>query len=102
RAGEGEGAELGRRAGIDRGLRAGKGQVEREIRSVNEFAVKAESWARRKQQAARRAIVGNAAKIAELSDDFAARIDHHDLVLLVGIDPEIVIGVDRDTVGRVN
>jgi hypothetical protein len=99
---DGEVPDLERPAGIDRGLRAGKGQIEREIRSVDEFAVKAESWARRKQQAARRAIVGNAVEIAELGDDFAARIDHHDLVLLVGIDPEIVIGVDRDAVGRVN
>jgi hypothetical protein len=99
---DGEVLDLERPAGIDRGLRAGKGQVEREIRSVDEFAVKAESRARRKQQAARCAIVGNAVEIAELGDDFAARIDHHDLVLLIGVDPEIVLGVDRDAVGRVD
>ena len=40
---DGEVLDLERPARIDRGLRAGKGQVEREIRSVDKFAVKAES-----------------------------------------------------------
>src|SRR5262249_61650190 len=57
---DGEVPDLERPAGIDRGLRAGKGQVEREIRSVDEFSVKAESWARREKQTAGRALGGNA------------------------------------------
>src|SRR5262249_8845036 len=99
---DGEVPDLERPAGIDRGLRAGKGQVEREIRSVNELAVKAESWARPEQQAARRAFVGIAVETAELSVPLAARSDHHDPVLLMGTAPQLVVGVDRVAVGRVN
>src|SRR5262249_62234003 len=54
---DGEVPDLERPAGIDRGLRAGKGQVERGIRRVDEFCVKAERVARPEQQAPRRAIL---------------------------------------------
>src|SRR5262249_55290383 len=99
---DGEVPDLERPAGIDRGLCAGKGQGGRGIPSVDEFSLKDEGWARRKQTARGRAILKNALKIAEFSDYFAARIDHHYLVLLIGIAPQIVMGVDRDAVGRVN
>src|ERR1700724_893754 len=88
--------------GIDRRLRPGIRQVDREVRGVDIFAVAAKGRACREEQAARRAVLRDAPEIAKLGDDLAGRIHDHNLVLLIGVDPDIVMGVDGDAVGRVD
>src|SRR6516165_5566849 len=56
--------------GIDRRLRPGIRQVDREVRGVDIFAVAAKGRACWEEQAARRAVL-DALEIAELGDDLA-------------------------------
>ena len=56
-------------------------QIECEVGDEHRLPVAAEGRACREQQATRRAIVADAAEIAELCDHLAGRIDYDDLIL---------------------
>jgi len=75
----------------------GGGNIGREI--GDEHVVAVEDEAIRPEKADRRAVLIDAAKIAELGDDFALlRLEHHDLVSLIACDPEVVVLVNDDAV----
>src|SRR5215831_1726359 len=80
--------DLGRPLRVYRLGDADRGEIQLQIGHEQPFAVLAEGGARRKQQAARYAVLADAVEVAELGDRLAGGVDHHDLVRLVGRDPD--------------
>jgi hypothetical protein len=82
-------------------LRTDQAQINRQVCDIEEAAIRTERGSRRKQQAERRP-VDDPAKVAQPGHELAARVDHVDLIVLVGADPESVLVVDRDPVRAVD
>src|ERR1043166_2539994 len=81
---------------------AEESQVEREIRNIERFPIRAKRGACWEEQAMRHAILVHAGEIAELGDRLAGLVDDDDLVRLVGRGPDIVMRVDDDAIGAVD
>src|SRR5947208_16431366 len=89
---------LSRPLTVHRLLPGDRTQVERQVGDVDPLA--AAHQARREEQPDRRA-VAHAVEIAELGDDLAGLVGHHDLVRLIRADPDVVVPVGKQAVGAV-
>src|SRR6516225_9002229 len=78
---------------VDRLSDADRAQIQFQVGHQQRCAVLAEGGACRKQQSLRHSI-HDAIEVAELGDRLAGRIDHYDLVGLIGGDPDIVVGIE--------
>src|SRR5215510_8093057 len=97
-----EAFHLGNPLRIDRLHQLEQPQIERQIGHVNDPLVPAEYKARRKEQAARRAVPGDAIEVAKLGDGLAGRVDDDDLVRLVRRHPDVVVLVDGEPISTVD
>src|SRR4051794_3496576 len=80
------------------GLRSANArQIERKVGDVDPVALP--DQARREQQPDGRAVPIDAVEVTELGDDLAGLVDDHDLVGLVGRDPDVVVLVEDQAVG---
>src|SRR5882762_3148168 len=93
------GLHPGRPLAVHRLLPGDRTQVERQVGDVDPVATAHQ--ARREQQADGRA-VAHAGEIAQLGDDLAGLVNHHDLIRLIRADPDVVVLVEKQAVGAVD
>src|SRR5882762_4306757 len=93
------GLHHGRPLAVHRLLPGDRTQVERQVGDVDPVATAHQ--ARREEQPDRRALA-HAAEIAQLGDDLAGLVNHHDLIRLIRAYPDVVVSVDKQAVGAID